>query len=144
MVGTPYAPDTLPDPFDVVWCNFPFHNTPGVPGVTPHPGLVFNVNEYKPGLFSVQIAYGTGTVKHGKRPHDFVVSNWNELHLAGLCKETRFDLDRVKWLMWDSDWFISPDPKRYPTPVIGKLSHLGQSVLGGVMRRRIELGLPVP
>jgi hypothetical protein len=129
---------------DVVWCRFPYDEKPGVPGVTPHPGLVFAVNEYKPGLFSVRVAYGTSNLKTESRPHDLRIGNFRAMQHAGLYQATRFDLDRLKWLMWDDAWFVSPDPDKYPTPKIGSLLSDSADRLRRCIARRQKLGLPVP
>jgi hypothetical protein len=139
-----YPVETLPDPMDVVWSYFPYDETRGVPAIEPHPALVFQVNEYRPGLYSVKVVYGTSNVGRGDRSQHLVISNYNELMFAGLHKETFFDLGRFKWLPWTSKWFRSPDEAKYSTPVIGHLSDKGQGILRYILQQRQLAKLAVP
>lgn len=136
--------ETLPKPFEVVWSRFPYNQNPGVPAVDPHPALVFAVNEYQPGRYSVQVAYGTSNLKTDSRPYDFRVHNFRAMQYAGLSQATRFDLDCIKWLMWDDEWFVSPNTAVYHTPVIGCLLPDWQERLKRLLRRRAAKGLAVP
>jgi len=117
---TPFAEETLPAPLDIVWCRFPFEESPRTPG-KPRPALVFSTQEMDEGDYSVQIAYGTSRLKTESRPLDFVVSNLAAMHACGLPQATRFDLDRLRFLPWSAEFFFSRDPSRYPTPKIGSL-----------------------
>ena len=128
---------------DVVWCLFPFEERPGVPGPDPHPGLVFETREFRPGEYSVQVVYGTSNTKRPGSPH-FMVSNFAAMKMAGLNKVTIFDLGRSRWLPWTDGFFRSPDPRKYPTPKIGCIQSEGQAALASVLRRRRDLGLPNP
>jgi hypothetical protein len=134
----------LPRPMDVVWSRFPYAQNPGVPGAVPHPALVFSTFEREAGLFSVQVAYGTSNLKTETRPFDFRVQNFRCMQYAGLDKATRFDLDNVKFLQWDSDWFESPDPTKYPTPVIGYMLDDQKQCLRRLLAVRLDQGLKVP
>lgn len=109
----------------------------------PHPALVFAASEYQPGLWAVQVAYGTSNLK-SDRNYDFRVQNFRAMQYAGLNQATRFDLDKIKWLMWDDEWFASPNLKVYPTPVIGCLLEDRQDRLRQLLRRREAKGLSVP
>lgn len=129
---------------DVVWCHFPYDERRGVPAIDPHPGLVFATNEFRPGEFAVQVAFGTSNVTRGDRAQHFVVSNYNALQFAGLNKETFFDLGRYKWLPWTTDFFRSPDPDKYATPVIGQILGEGQVNLRYVLEQRRAAGLATP
>lgn len=144
LTGVIYPFETLPRPMDVVWSLFPYDEKRGVPATEPHPALVFETNEFRDGEYAVKVAYGTSNVTRVERSQHFVVSNWNSLQFAGLNKETFFDLGRFKWLPWRSDFFISPDPKIYPTPVIGRILENGQTVLRYVIEQRRAAGLAVP
>ncbi len=97
-----------------------------------------------PGLFSVQVAYGTSKLKTESRPLDLRIQNYRHMQYAGLNQATRFDLDCIKWLQWDSEWFHSPDLSKYPTPVIGKLLDEPQERLRNLLRRRLAKGMSVP
>lgn len=136
--------DTLPAPLDIVWSRFPYDNKPGEPGEVAHPALVFATFEYKPGLFSVQVAYGTSKLKTDRRPFDFRIQNFRHMQYAGLSQATRFDLDRIRYLMWDSDWFESPDLTKYETPVIGHLQEEPAARLRNLLRVRADNGMKVP
>jgi len=136
--------ETLPEPLDIVWCRFPYDDKPGEPGEVAHPALVFSTFEYQPGLYSVQVAFGTSTLKTERRPFDFRIQNFRHMQYAGLCKATRFDLDRIKFLMWDSDWFQSPDPEKFSTPVLGRLLDEPAERLRNLLRVRADNGMKVP
>lgn len=70
--------------------------------------------------------------------------NYRAMKYAGLYQATRFDLDRIKWLEWTSDWFTSPDALKYPTPVIGRLLSDSVDRLRRRLRRRRIAGLSLP
>jgi hypothetical protein len=144
MVGTPYPFETLPRPLDVVWSQFPYDEARGVPAIEPHPALVFETNEYRPGEYAVKVAYGTSNVTRADRAQHFVVSNWNAMQFAGLNRETFFDLGRFKWLPWTDAWFTSPDPQKYATPVIGRIVDDGIASLRYVLEQRRAAGLITP
>jgi hypothetical protein len=128
----------------VVWSKFPYDQRPGLPAVDPHPALVFAASEYKADHWAVQVAYGTSNLKTDSRAYDFRIQNFRAMQYAGLNQATRFDLDQIKWLMWDDDWFASPNPKIYETPVIGCLLEDQQDRLRRLLRRREAKGLPLP
>jgi len=128
----------------VVWSKFPYDQKPGLPAVEPHPALVFAASEYKPGLWAIQVAYGTSNLKTEARPNDFRVTNFRAMQYAGLNQATRFDMDLIKWLMWDDDWFASPNDKVYETPIIGSLLEDQQNRLRRLLKRREAKGLPTP
>lgn len=129
---------------DIVWCRFPYAEKPGIPALVPHPCLVFAVNEYKPDHFSVQVAFGTSTLKTDQRPADFIVMSAVNLCYAGLYQATRFDLDKIKWLMWDDEWFIPQCPERHETPVIGRLPQEEIEDLRRLLKIRASARLPTP
>lgn len=136
--------DQLPEPLDIVWARFPFDEKPGVPGEKPRPGLVFSTFEIEPGRFSVQIAYGTSNLKTENRPFDFRIQNFRMMQFAGLSQATRFDLDRIKFLPWDDQWFESPNLAKYATPVIGKLLDDPAERLRNLLRVRADNDMKVP
>ncbi len=145
MVGaTAYSFETLPRPMDVVWSLFPYDERRGVPATVPHPALVFETSEFREGEYAVKVAYGTSNVGRGDRAQHFVVSNYNAMRFAGLNKETFFDLGRFKRLPWCSDFFVSPDPQKYSTPVIGRIVEPGLSALRYVLEQRRAAGLATP
>jgi hypothetical protein len=142
VVTTVYPSTTLPDPMDVVWSYFPYEERPDDPGPAPHPALVFDWKKHASGLFTIRVAFGSSKPRT-KGPH-YTVQNYNAMMLAGLNKVTTFDLGRVADLPWDSDWFVSPNPKKFSTPVIGYLQESSHDALRRVLRRRQALGLPTP
>ncbi len=128
---------------DVVWCLFPFEEKPGVPGPEPHPGLIFETREFRPGEYAVKVVYGTSNTRRPGSPH-FIVSNFNAMKYAGLNCVTIFDLGRSKWLPWTDGFFRSPDLAKYPTPKIGCIKEDGQGALAAVLAERAARGLPNP
>jgi hypothetical protein len=141
---TAHSADTLPEPMDVVWCHFPYDERRWAPGPTPHPCLVFETREFRPGEYAVQVVFGTSNIARADRDTNFLVSNYGAQILAGLCKETLFDLGRSRRLEWRSRWFTTPDPKRWSTPIIGRIPDQGHDVLRMLIAKRRALGLPVP
>lgn len=139
-----YPKDKLPNPMDIVWCRFPFDDKPGIPAVVCHPALVFATHEYKAAHYSVQVAYGTSTLKTDERPADFIVMSAVNLCYAGLAQATRFDLDRIKWLMWDDDWFIPQCKEQHDTPVIGRLPQEEIEDLRRLLKIRRSAGMSTP
>lgn len=140
-----WGPGTVPAPASIVWCMFPTHLAPDVPGPKSRPGLVFKVRyaaKQPDGRFLVQIAYGTTKLKTGRRPHDFRIANYATLDVLRLPHATRFDLDNMIWLPWARPWFQPRRPDDpYSTPVISVLPGSVQKQLGWTMGRREQLGL---
>ena len=140
-----WPPGTVPAPASIVWCNFPDHIAPGVPGPKSRPALVFKVRyatKQPDGRFFVQIAYGTSKLKTGRRPHDFRISNAATLDVLRLPQATRFDLDMVLWLPWARPWFNARKPDdRFSTPVVCVLPGSVQEHLRWTMGGRERRGL---
>lgn len=126
---------TLPAPYDIVWCRFPEHVDLGEPGPKPRPAIVLNVAvDAEAGEGDVQLVYGTGTLKLGRRPRDFFVTNVAEMDACGLSKATRFDLDSIAWIPWADAWFdVLPS---YASPIIGHLSSHATKLLQMELGRR--------
>lgn len=139
-----YPAVTLPAPLSVVWGRFPYDEKPGQPGADFHPCLVFEWNEFRPDQYAVLVAFGTGNIDRGERGINFIVSKYEAQIRAGLNKETLFDLGRTKWLQWSDRWFSSPNPAKWPTPVIGKIGEGGERVLRYILQQRAAAGLPTP
>ncbi len=134
-----YPITTLPAPLDVVWSHFPFDGSEVEPGPVPHPALIAQtaLNDGKP---QVLVIYGTSNMKLTTRPHDFFICNSSELDEAGLKQNTRFDMDRYRWLPWAEEWF-RPINMNYESPVLGRLSQNGRNLLNALIKERKRLGL---
>ena len=119
---------TLPAPYDIVWCRFPFHDSLGDPGPKPRPAIVLNIAvDADAGEGDAQLVYGTTRTKVMSRHRDFFVTNVSEMDACGLDKATRFDLDRIAWVPWAEEWYdVLPG---YGSPVIGRLTAHGQKLL---------------
>lgn len=139
-----YTAATLPAPLSVVWGRFPYDEKRGEPGEDFHPCLVLGWNEYVPGRFSVLVVFGTSNPNRVEAWCNFQVSNATAMQFAGLNKVTYFDLGRWKWLQWHSDWFFTPDPDRWSTPVVGRIREDGAHVLRYQLQQRERRALPVP
>jgi hypothetical protein len=127
-----------------VWGRFPYDEAPGKPALDCHPCLVLGWNEFQPSRFSVLIVFGTSNTKRVDAAYNFQVSKWTAMREAGLNKVTLFDLGRWKWLQWHKDWFETPDPKRWSTPVIGRIGADGAAVLRYQLELRAQNGMPTP
>lgn len=117
----------LPAPYDIVWCRFPFHHSLGEPGPKPRPALVRNAATLPNGTAEVEVVYGTTNLKLHKRKYDFIVSKASEMDACGLYRATRFDLDKLLWLPWNTEWFEVLTG--YNSPVIGSLTEHGIKML---------------
>lgn len=127
MVTNPYPISTLPAPYDIVWCRFPFHPELDKPGPYPRPALVRNAALMDDDTAEVEVVYGTTKLKLTSRHFDFVVSKASEMDACGLYRATRFDLDKSIWLPWTTDWFeVRHD---YASPIIGSLTQEGIKML---------------
>jgi hypothetical protein len=105
---------------------------------------VLAVHEIKPSEFSVLVVFGTSNMGRDDRSLHFFIANLAAMNWAGLRKPTLFDLGRSRWLHWSDAWFGSPDPARWPTPIIGHVPDDHVDFLRGQLRMREEKGLPVP
>ena len=133
---------TVPAPASIVWCNFPDHLAPDVPGPKSRPGLVFKVRyatNPPDGRFYVLVAYGTTNLKSDRRPFDFSIGNYATLSVLRLPSATRFDLDNVLWLPWARPYFDAR--KGYSTPTISVLPQSVQQQLGWTMAIREQQGM---
>lgn len=141
MAWTHYPASTLPAPYDIVWCSFPFGLNFDIPGPKQRPALVLQSGLSDPGFCpEARVIYGTSVLKTRDRPHDFFVQNFQDRYDAGLAQATRFDLDRCLWLPWCSEFFISPGPQ-YPTPVMGSLpDHLRRLLGFCLIERKRRIG----
>lgn len=135
---------TIPAPASIVWCKFPTHLAPDVPGPKERPALVFKVrylDDPPADRFVVQVAYGTSKMKYGRRPNDFALANMTMLNLLRLPEPTRFDLDNVLWLPWAKPYFCPRKDAPFSTPTISTLPDNLQRLLAWTMKEREEKGL---
>ena len=103
-----------------MWCKFPLEELPDLPAPTPHPALVRAIELFH-GQTKARIEVSFGTSKNVMDNHlDLIISNVEEMNLAGLFQNTRFKLDKTRTLPWAKEFFIPPPGKK--TPIIG---HLG-------------------
>jgi hypothetical protein len=139
-----WGPGTEPPPASLVWCKFPDHLNPDVPGPKSRPGLVLKVRyatKIPDGRFLVQIAYGTSNLKLDKRPLDFTIGNAATLAILRLPQATRFDLDNILWLPWARPYFEPRNPKdRYSTPTMSVLPESVQQHLRWTLATRDRQG----
>ncbi len=136
-----YPVTTLPAALDIVWCHFPFDINLGNPGPKPRPALVAETAISDEGnLPEVHVIYGTSKLKRDKRPLDFFVENYRDMHDAGLYQATRFDMDRHIWLPWASEWFTPPSAQ-YSNPAMGHLSDNSCKLLNIIIGMRHKAGL---
>jgi hypothetical protein len=132
-----YPVSTLPAPLDVVLCKFPEDLDLQKPPLKTRPGLVIKTAYSDPGFEpEVRVVYGTSNLKMSKRRYDLIVMNNQEMYEAGLSRATRFDLDKIVWMPWCSEFFIKPDHPHYSSPVIGHLSDNSTRLLGHLMAER--------
>lgn len=114
---TPFNP--LPAPGDIVWCHFP--EGLGTPGPKPRPALIIAVSRDD---HAVQLAYGTSQKTYKIYPGEFALDpNDAGFSDSGLDRRTKFDLNRIVQLPFNSIWFtLSPSSTpQTPLPKMGVL-----------------------
>ncbi|WP_438334706.1 hypothetical protein [Edwardsiella tarda] len=113
-----YTP--LPEPGDFVWCYFP--QMLGQPGPKPRPALVVAVAEEDN---AVKVVYGTSQKINKIYSTEFVLKKGESgFAISGLAYDTKFDMNTLVQLPYDSDWFdFAPVKNGQPTssPVMGAL-----------------------
>ena len=121
----------------MVWCRFPFEDTPGF---KDRPALVRDVLEDvgpRAGQFWVEVCYGTSQVEKSKRtPGSFSIVPYSELAQIGLHKNTRFELFKTQLLPWSLEHF--PNAPGKSTPIIGHLTNRQKLRLDEFKRRMEE------
>ncbi len=83
----------------------------------------------------VEVSFGTS--KNVMDNHlDLIISNVEEMNVAGLFQNTRFKLDKTRRLPWTREFFVPPLGKK--TPIIGHIGTTSVAQLEAikVMRRR--------
>jgi hypothetical protein len=127
-----------PQAGDICWCWTPHEIEPPRPGPKRHPSLIYRVTgtaDLK--RFKVLIAPGTSQKTDRLYGGEFCIGNdedGNALKVAGLYKPTKFQLNRLVWLPYSSDFFGIPDwIPGARSPKIGSLDTSIPSV-----RRKLE------
>lgn len=132
-MATHYLP--LPIAGDIIWCKFPQDEDLGNPGPKPRPGLILNAF---PDIHAVLITYGTSqhTGPDEIFPGEFVIDG--QLDTAGLSKATKFDLNRLQKLPFNTDWFgIAPGVERKsPLPKMGVIPPIFMSPMRAAWAKR--------
>lgn len=119
MSPTPIPFNPLPAPGDIVWCHFP--EDLGAPGPKPRPALITAVSRDD---HAVQLAYGTSQKTDKIYPGEFILDpNDAGFSDSGLDRRTKFDLNNIVKLPFDSTWFTqSPNATpQIPPPKMGIL-----------------------
>ncbi|WP_285111058.1 hypothetical protein [Leclercia adecarboxylata] len=101
----------LPAIGDIIWCRFSQHVDLGHPGPKARPGLILNVF---PDLHAVLIVYGTSRTDHVYQG-EFVIDD--QLDTAGLSWPTKFDLNRLQKLPFNTEWFAVAPGVEINTPL---------------------------
>jgi hypothetical protein len=144
MAWSFYGLNSLPEPYDIVWCKWPRPSDKLKPGPWTRPVLVREVTvlEHTPTKAhygAVIVSYGTGEFdKAARADWDLIIDDWSELKAAGLHKPTMFSLDPGfrRRLPWSKEYFLSPDYLRSVGVVLGRLSAEQISRLRGSLQRR--------
>lgn len=109
-----------PAPGDIVFCKFPEALQSICPGPKMRPALVVDVSKDENRVY---VAYGTSQRTEQLFPGEFRVDEAAAMHMAGLCKPTKFALCRKHWLALNEEWFAVPHKRRYgQCPKMGELS----------------------
>ena len=106
---------TPPQPGDIVQCWFP-QDKFAAPGPKSRPALVMRVDEFEVAgrlQADVTIAYGTSTLT-SVRAGQFVLPCVHAV--AGLARDTKFDLTNQCALPFNSTWFCAPPGQAASAP----------------------------
>jgi hypothetical protein len=104
---------------DVVSCRFPLSETPDQPGPAARPALVLRVFlDNNDNIWKAIVAYGTSRETRANSGFELRISNPDGLSSAGLHRQTRFTLSRMRILPIDRDFFAF---SAAGTPVLGSL-----------------------
>jgi hypothetical protein len=96
-----YPPDTLPEPYDIVWCHFPYIEALDEPAEAEHPVLIKQAFIGAAGP-EVDAVYGTSANVAGAKY--FSVPE-NCLARCGFSRRTHFDVSRIMRLPWCEEYF---------------------------------------
>ena len=83
----------------------------------------------------VQVAYGTSKNIQPTRLGSFVISNCEEMDIAGLYQATRFELGRAVTVPWAKEWFCKNDKRK--GPIVGHLGPMAIIRLGKMIERML-------
>jgi len=107
---------------DIVWCHFPDRINPHP---KPRPALILTVFDDEAPHFSVEVVYGTSRRTTAFHCGEFSIlrdRNPAAYETAGLSYDTKFDLNQLVSLPYNSDWFSVPPAARHgQSPKLGTL-----------------------
>jgi hypothetical protein len=112
-----YPPDSLPVAFDIVWCRYPYDESPDEPGPIQHPTIVRQPLFDEDGNPHVRVIYGTSQEPLIRGAEFFTVAT--DLRRSGLSKPTRFCIDREARVPWAEEYF---DPSISGRPRLARLA----------------------
>lgn len=139
-----YSLNSLPEPFDVVWCRYPLVEDPGNPGLWARPTLVWQTKilEDDEGTRYGAVTVSYGGDSKGEKPDastkDLIIDDWGTVKKIGLHKPTRFSADpngRPEFI-WGPEYFVPPEYLRYSKIVIGRLDDAMVERLKGCLKAR--------
>lgn len=122
-----YPLSTVPAPYDIVWCRFPYNEKPDFPAPEHHPGLIRQSFADQDGNPWVRVVYGTSVDPFKAGNEYFTVANLPQMDMCGLKCATRFCLARHAELPWGPDFFDIHEGRS--SPIIGHLSERLQYIL---------------
>jgi hypothetical protein len=109
MGYTFHDPDTLPDPFDVVWCKLPHRGSKMRPSDVARPVLVLDAKRmlYEEQEIGVVVVQYGGSFEAHHIPKNLLITE-KDREALGLHKSTLFRMDvgnRAR-LMWCEEYFV--------------------------------------
>lgn len=130
----------VPEAGDIVWCHFP--QIPRMPGPKPCPALVCAVDDSNPDEVLVKVVYGTSQKTTRLYAGEFLITHTNKAAyaLAGLSYDTKFDLNKMHLLPYNSEWFDVAPNSPVQTPVLGTLHSSLMKALNAAYRAVDEKG----
>ena len=127
MAFTFYPLSTAPAPYDIVWCRFPYEESPDQPGPVPHPGLIRQAFVDQDGKPWAEVVYGTSKDPNRDGFEYFTVSKVSEMDACNLKYATRFCFKTCMQLPWAEEFFQPLQGQA--TPIIGRMTDYGIRLL---------------
>jgi hypothetical protein len=105
-----FGADSLPQAYDVVFCNFPYDENLDEPGPVDHPCLVIDAMTDDDGNPWVRLLCGTS--KPARWDQRYFEVPYAQGRYAGLTDDTRFNFRKIARIPWAREYFKNDDPPK--------------------------------
>lgn len=111
-----FAPESLPNAYDIVFCYFPYEERPGEPGPIDHPCLVIDAVLDDHGRPHVRLICGTSNQdRRGREYFDIPLEQGRH---AGLSKDTKLNFEKFARIPWAVEYFRTPRSAPLPPDTV--------------------------